>query len=143
MSRKRGFPSLLGLALIVGSPVVASAADSHHVHLVASNATEAVKWYVQHMDCEPIEGRINATDCGSMEIVFVVLQTLGGSQGTGVDHIGFSFADLETKMAELEGIGVRGSGVRLQRFEDGATLRDVPGLFKLGFVFDPWAGHRR
>ena len=41
-------------------------------------------------------------------------------------------------MAELEAVGVRGSGVRLQRFEDGSTLRDVPGLFKIGFIFDPW-----
>ena len=41
-------------------------------------------------------------------------------------------------MAELEAVGVRGSGVRLQRNPDGSTLRDVPGLFKIGFIFDPW-----
>ena len=41
-------------------------------------------------------------------------------------------------MATLEAVGVRGSGVRLQRFEDGATLRAVPGLFTLGYIFDPW-----
>ena len=28
--------------------------------------------------------------------------------------------------------------MRLQRFPDGSTLRDVPGLFKIGFIFDPW-----
>ena len=31
-----------------------------------------------------------------------------------------------------------GAGVRLQRFEDGSTFRDVPGLFKIAFIFDPW-----
>ena len=41
-------------------------------------------------------------------------------------------------MAELERVGVQGSGVRMQRFDDGSTLRDLPGLFKYGFVFDPW-----
>ena len=39
-------------------------------------------------------------------------------------------------MAELEAIGVRGSGVRLQRFEDGSMVRDIPGLFKIAFIFD-------
>ena len=33
---------------------------------------------------------------------------------------------------------MRGSGVRLQRNDDGSTWRDVPGLYKIGFVFDPW-----
>lgn len=41
-------------------------------------------------------------------------------------------------MSELEAVGVGGAGVRLQRFEDGSTFRDVPGLFKLAFIFDPW-----
>ena len=42
------------------------------------------------------------------------------------------------KEAELEAVGVRGSGVRLQRFDDGSTLREAPGLFTHGFIFDPW-----
>ena len=63
---------------------------------------------------------------------------MGSTQGTGVNHIGFSYPDLTAKMTELEAVGVRGSGVRLQRFPDGSTVRDVPGLFKLGFIFDPW-----
>ena len=76
--------------------------------------------------------------CQGVELVFVPQSTTGGSQGTGVNHIGFSYADLMAKMATLEAVGVRGSGVRLQRFADGSTVRDVPGLFKLAFVFDPW-----
>ena len=71
-------------------------------------------------------------------MVFDSRPTLGTSQRTGIDHISFSYPDLTAKMAELEAVGVRGSGVRLQRFEDGSTLRDVAGLFKLGFIFDPW-----
>lgn len=130
-------PALVAF-LIASASGFASAATTHHVHLAASNATEAVKWYVRHLGCEPIEGRIEAADCGEVEIDFVVRATLGGSQGTGIDHIGFSYPDLDAKMAELEAVGVRGSGVRLQRFEDGATVRDIPGLFKISFIFDPW-----
>jgi catechol 2,3-dioxygenase-like lactoylglutathione lyase family enzyme len=41
-------------------------------------------------------------------------------------------------MAELEKVGVQGSGVRLQRFPDGSMVRDMPNWFKAGFIFDPW-----
>lgn len=113
-------------------------ARAHHIHLATSSASEAVKWYVQHLPCQAIAARPEAIDCGRVTIEFVQRPSIGGSQGTGVNHIGFSFADVNAKMAELEDIGVRGSGVRLQRFADGATLRNVPGLFEYGFVFDPW-----
>ena len=131
---------LIATALLTAIPIQAAerGAQTHHVHLATSNATEAVKWYVEHLECKSIDERSGAIDCGAVEIEFVVRPTLGGSQGTGVNHIGFSFADINAKMAELEAVGVRGSGVRLQRFEDGSTLRQVPGLFEHGFIFDPW-----
>ena len=40
-------------------------------------------------------------------------------------------------MAEFESVGVRGSGVRLVRFEDGSLVRDIPGLFKIAFIAKP------
>ena len=133
---------LLAAALLCAVPGIVlpatGGAQTHHVHLAASNASEAVKWYVEHLPCQPIETRADAIDCGGFEIEFVVRPTLGGSPGTGVNHIGFSFANVAAKMAELEAVGVRGSGVRLQRFEDGSTIRQIPGVFKHGFVFDPW-----
>jgi catechol 2,3-dioxygenase-like lactoylglutathione lyase family enzyme len=129
---------LLAFVLTGAAPSAALAADYHHVHLSVPSPSEAVKWYAEHMECQPIADRDDATNCGSVEISFGVQPVLGGSQGTGVNHIGFSFPDLEAKMLELEDVGVRGSGVRLQRFDDGALFHDVPGLFKLGFVFDPW-----
>ena len=125
-------------ALLLTLPGAVEAAGYHHVHLSVPNASEAVKWYARHLGCQPIEERSDASDCGSAEIVFESQMTVGGSPGTGVDHISFSFADLTAKMAELEAVGVRGSGVRLQRFADGATVHELPGLFKYGFIFDPW-----
>lgn len=114
------------------------AAVVNHVHLATSHAGEAIKWYVEHFACSAIADRPKAINCGGMNIEFLERPSLGGSQGTGVDHISFSYADVGAKMAELEGVGVRGSGVRLQRFGDGSTLEALPGLFKHGFVFDPW-----
>src|SRR6185295_12979119 len=42
--------------------------------------------------------------------------------------LGFSFADLDAKMKEFEAAGIKIV----------TPVRDVPGLFKLGFVEDPW-----
>ncbi len=50
------------------------------------------------------------------------------SSGSAIDHIGFSFADLDAKMKEFEAAGVKIV----------TPARDVPGLFKLAFVEDPW-----
>ena len=126
------------LAALAAAPATAGQADYHHVHITASSPSEGVRWYSRHLDCEPVADRPDTADCGGVELTFMVQPTLGSTQGTGVNHIGFSYPDLTAKMAELEAVGVRGSGVRLQRFPDGSTLRDVPGLFKVGFIFDPW-----
>ena len=122
----------------VALPFAVSAATPHHLHIALSNTSEAVSWYEEHLDCEAIAGREDAVNCGNTEIEFFLAQTVGGSQGTGVDHFGFSVPDLDAKMAELESVGVRGSGVRLVRFEDGSLVRDIPGLFKIAFITDPW-----
>jgi len=119
-------------------PFAVSAATSHHIHIALSNTSEAVSWYEEHLNCEAIAGRADAVNCANTEIEFFLGQTVGGSQGTGVDHIAFSIPDLDAKMAELESVGVRGSGVRLLRFEDGSLVRDIPGLFKIAFITDPW-----
>jgi catechol 2,3-dioxygenase-like lactoylglutathione lyase family enzyme len=50
------------------------------------------------------------------------------SAGSAVDHVGFSFADLDAKMKEFEAAGIKVV----------TPTRDVPGLFKLAFVEDPW-----
>ena len=131
--------ALVGAATLAAmSSGSAIAASLDHVQLAVPSPSEAVKWYTEHMDCTPSTRQPDAADCHGVEVVFAVAATLGGSPGTGVNHIGFSFPDLAARMSELEAVGVGGAGVRLQRFEDGSTLRDVPGLFRLGFIFDPW-----
>ena len=139
MNRTQSLLALVtAVASLILSPALARAADYHHVHITGASPSEGVKWYTRHLDCEPVADRPDAADCDGVELIFMVQPTMGSTQGTGVNHIGFSYPDLTAKMAELEAVGVRGSGVRLQRFPDGSTLRDVPGLFKLGFIFDPW-----
>ena len=62
MSDRRLILAVLAGALLV-SPAAASAADYHHVHLTASNATEAIGWYSRHLDCEPLSDRDDGVEC--------------------------------------------------------------------------------
>ena len=131
---------LAAVGVMVAGPAVVRAAevDVHHIQITTSSPSEGVRWYSQHLGCKPIADRTEAATCGRVELFFVARPTMGSTQGTGVNHIAFSFADLSAKVAELEKVGVRGTGVRLQRFEDGSMIRELPGLFKHGFIFDPW-----
>jgi catechol 2,3-dioxygenase-like lactoylglutathione lyase family enzyme len=140
MPKKFSMGGVLAAALLLAATATALAAPAefHHVQITTSSPSEGVRWYVENLGCERIADRSDTAKCGSVELMFVAQPTMGSSQGTGIDHISFSFADLAAKMAELEKVGVRGSGVRFQRYPDGATIHDVPGLFKTGFIFDPW-----
>ena len=138
MVSTRNILTFVVAAMLMATVSPAYAADYHHVHITASNATEAVRWYSRYLDCEPLADRDDGVECAGAQVVFDAQPSLGSSQRTGIDHIGFSYADVESKMADLEAVGVGGAGVRLQRFEDGSTLRENPGWFKYGFIFDPW-----
>jgi catechol 2,3-dioxygenase-like lactoylglutathione lyase family enzyme len=132
------FALFTAVTLATVAPEMARAAEYHHVHITNSSPAKGVEWYSDHMGCEPLADRDDAASCDGVEVVFVPQSTRGGSQGTGINHIGFSVPDLMAKMNEFEAIGVRGSGIRLQRFPDGSMVRDIPGLFKIAFIFDPW-----
>ena len=119
--RTRSWALVFGVWAAVPTSAVAQS-DFHHVHLTVSDAEEAAQWYITHMECEPVEGSANRALCGSVLVLFFEGDALGPSQGTGVDHISFSFDDLDAKHASLEA-----AGVSLR--EDG--VREVPGLFKV------------
>ncbi|MDE2906897.1 MAG: VOC family protein, partial [Acidobacteriota bacterium] len=135
--------ALLAVGVLVGAAPAAAQggaaeADYNHVSITSSAPPESVRWYAEYLGCELVADRDDTADCFGVEVTFVPQPTMGSTQGTGVNHIGFSYADVTAKMAELEAVGVRGSGVRLQRFEDGSMVRDVPGLFRIAYIFDPW-----
>ena len=123
--------ALLTAVALAGTPGLALAADYHHVHITTSSPARGIEWYSNHLGCEPLADRDDAAKCHGVELVFVPQPTAGGTQGTGVNHIGFSYADLTAKMAELEAVGVAGTGVSIgcaplqvsRRFD---RVRDIP-----------------
>ena len=122
-------PGLAAVAVVIllAGPGAARAADYHHVHLAAPNVAEAVQWYMTNMGCTAMN-RPDACQIGATQLIFANRKPDAGSQGSGVDHIGFSFPDLAAKMRAFESAGVKIV----------TPMRDAPGLFKLAFIEDPW-----
>jgi predicted enzyme related to lactoylglutathione lyase len=114
-------------ALFLAVATLARAADYHHVHLAAPKAAEAVQWYIANIGCTAMN-RPDACQIGTTQLIFASRRSDAGSEGSGVDHIGFSFADLTAKMRAFADAGVKIT----------TPAREVPGLFKLGFIEDPW-----
>ena len=65
---------------------------------------------------------------GSTRFMFLRKADAKPSSGSAVDHVGFSFADVDAKMKEFEAAGIKIV----------TPTREAPGLFKLAFVEDPW-----
>ena len=103
-------------------------APYHHMHLTTTSVPEAVDWYAKYMGGTVPEdgGRLSFGD--TLFVFFEKPAGFSGSAGSGVDHIGFSFADLDSKMKELESAGIKIL----------SDVRDVRGLFKFAFIEDPW-----
>ena len=99
-----------------------------HVHLNVPDQAKAVEWYQKYFGGKPTAENAERLMFGSTRLIFLKNANAQPSAGSSIDHIGFSFADLDAKMKELEAAGVKIV----------TPVRDVPNLFKLGFVEDPW-----
>ena len=115
---------VLGVFVVAPRPAVAQFAY-HHVHLTVPDAEEATQWYITHMGCGSVEGRADAALCNSTKLYFWSRESEGPSVGTGVNHIGFSFDDLDAKVASLKAAGIS---------LDEPGVRDIPNLFRIAFL---------
>jgi catechol 2,3-dioxygenase-like lactoylglutathione lyase family enzyme len=99
-----------------------------HVHVNVPDPAAAANWYEKYFGGKRITEAPDRLMFGSTRFMFLRKADAKPSSGSAIDHVGFSFADLDAKMKELEAAGVKIV----------TPVRDVPGLFKLGFVEDPW-----
>lgn len=99
-----------------------------HVHMTVPDPQAAARWYQEHIGGELIDGRDDRILVGTTRIMFLPGEGRQPSEGSAVDHLGFSFTDLDAKVQEL---AAAGATVTTQP-------REVEGLFKLAFVNDPW-----
>ena len=99
-----------------------------HIHLNVPDQGKAVEWYQKNFAGQPMTEAPDRLMLGDTRLIFLRNANGQPSSGSALDHLGFSFADLDAKMKELEAAGAKVV----------TPVRDVAGLFKLGFIEDPW-----
>ena len=99
-----------------------------HIHLNVPDPAAAANWYEKYFGGKRITEAPDRIMFGSTRFMFLRNATAKPSAGSAIDHVGFSFADLDAKMKEFEAAGIKVT----------TPARDVAGLFKLAFVEDPW-----
>lgn len=99
-----------------------------HIHL-NEPAAEASVWWEKNM---PGGRRITeAPDrimYGAVRMMFLSARSSGGSQGSVIEHLGFSVADLDAKMRDLAAINTKVI----------EPVKSVPGLYKTALIESPW-----
>jgi predicted enzyme related to lactoylglutathione lyase len=99
-----------------------------HLHLAAPDQPKAVEWYQKRFGGQAMTEGTDRLMLGQTRLVFQKSEAPQPSAGSVLDHIGFSVADLDATLKQLAE-----SGTKIT-----TPARDVPGLFKIAFVEDPW-----
>ncbi len=99
-----------------------------HIHLNVPDQAKAVEWYQKNLGGQVMTEAPDRLMLGDTRLIFLRNANGQPSNGSALDHLGFSVADLDAKMKDLEAAGAKIV----------TPAREVTGLFKLGFVEDPW-----
>lgn len=99
-----------------------------HIHLNVPDPAAAANWYEKNFGGKRITEAPDRIMYGSTRFMFLKKADARPSAGSAVDHVGFSVPDIEATMKQFEAAGVKIV----------SPVRDLPGIFKIAFVEDPW-----
>ena len=119
--------SMFLLALALPKAVKAQTFPYDHMHMAVPDPAKAVEWYITNLGAKRGLGEDRVV-FGRTIFAFAKVEKAPPSAGGAIDHIGISVADVDGKMKELQA-----AGAKLV-----TPAREVEGLFKFGFVEDPW-----
>src|SRR6266511_3439811 len=102
-------------ALCLGAVLIAAAAPARaqtmlpfdHIHLNEPAAEASVWWEKNIPGGRRITEAPNRIMYGAVRLMFLGARSSGGSQGSVIEHLGFSVADLDAKMRELGEINTK------------------------------------
>ena len=99
-----------------------------HIHLNEPAAEASVWWEKNIPGARRITEAPDRLMYGAVRLLFLGSQSSGGSLGSVIEHLGFSVADLDTKMREL-------SAINTKVIE---PANSVAGLYKTALIESPW-----
>ena len=117
------------LALFTGTPSAQSPTYPYdHIHLNVPDTAAASAWYEKNFGGKRITEAPDRIMFGSTRLMFLRNATAKPSAGSAIDHIGFSFANLDAKMKEWEAAGIKIT----------EPVRAGTAIAKIAFLEDPW-----
>ena len=120
------------LTALLALPVAASAQAFRpivdHIHLAAPDPEKAAAWYREHFGGQTMAEAPDWLLYGDTRVIFQKREKNLPSEGSVLDHIGFSVPNIDGAMKAFQTEGVKMT----------QAVREVPGLFKLAFIEDPW-----
>lgn len=97
------------------------------VHLGVPDPKAGAQWYVDHLGAAPGD-HFDRVMFGPTRFIFLKNETPAPSDGSAIDHVGFSFESVDAKLSALKAAGVR------------VTSPINDGVYRSAFVEDPWGG---
>jgi catechol 2,3-dioxygenase-like lactoylglutathione lyase family enzyme len=128
ISMKTAFLSIALLCLPGLSQAESKTYMYDHIHMNVPEPQVAAQWYKDNIGGEWIDGRTDRLIFGTTRVMFLRSDSARPSEGGVIDHLGFSFTDLAGTVAQAKANGATAQG----------DTRDIPGLFKLAFLVDPF-----
>jgi len=123
--------TILGVGVLLtlngAAAPVTQAIGYHNVHLRVADPVAASEWYIKYLGATKAPPPFSV-QFGKTFVAFVRTTQQSPSEGSAIDHIGLSFADLKSKMKEFEA-----GGVKIV-----TPMADSPGIFPYGYIEDPW-----
>lgn len=109
-----------------GSDTAVTALGYDNVHIRVADPAKAVEWYVKYLGATtPTAGQVYF---GKALIAVVKTNNPLPSTGSVIDHIGLSYADIDSKVKETEAAGAKVL----------SAPKDSPGIFRYAYIEDPW-----
>ena len=99
-----------------------------HIHLNEPAAEASVWWEKNIPGGRRITEAPDRIMYGAVRMMFLSARSSGGSQGSVIEHLGFSVADLDAKMRDLATINTKVI----------EPVKSVPGLYKTALIESPW-----